>query len=439
MTADEIDATNPYPNKITPSLPLTRKELYVLVWSEPMLKVAARYGVSSSYMARVCASLNVPRPERGYWAKLAVGKAPQVPPLPDARPGDDLVWSRNGQHVRMEKPLPQPPSPNTKRRRVLSKTQPDEHALIVGAKSHFEGGRLSYETNYLKPYKRLLVDLIVSRLGLDKALSFANNLFSHFERYGYSVVFAPTGEQFRRAEVDEHEVPGKSRGWNNLWSPGRCTVVYLGTVAIGLTIIEMSEEVEARYVDGEYIREEEYIGPKRGRRFDRTWTTRKNFASGRLRLQAYSPYPRTQWVKRWQETKGRDLDSEIKVIIKELEQAAIDIARLVEEAERKAAIERQRWEAEQEKWRREQAERRAAEALKESKAELLRIVDRWVESNHIERFFQDIERRAATLSETEKLRLFERVKIARELAGSTDAFDHFLKWRSPDERYNTER
>ena len=45
---------------------ISRKALYEMVWSEPMLKVAARFGVSSSYMARVCTVLNVPRPERGY-------------------------------------------------------------------------------------------------------------------------------------------------------------------------------------------------------------------------------------------------------------------------------------------------------------------------------------------------------------------------------------
>ena len=36
---------------------LTREALYELVWSEPMLKVAAQFGVSSSYMARVCTLL----------------------------------------------------------------------------------------------------------------------------------------------------------------------------------------------------------------------------------------------------------------------------------------------------------------------------------------------------------------------------------------------
>lgn len=70
--------------------PITRQALYELVWAEPMLKVAARFGVSASYMARVCTALNVPRPERGYWAKLAFGKAPAQPPLPEPGPGDLL-------------------------------------------------------------------------------------------------------------------------------------------------------------------------------------------------------------------------------------------------------------------------------------------------------------------------------------------------------------
>jgi hypothetical protein len=70
--------------------PVSREQLYAEVWAEPMTKVALKYKVSSSFMARVCTWLNVPRPERGYWAKLAVGKMSKQPPLPEAEPGDDL-------------------------------------------------------------------------------------------------------------------------------------------------------------------------------------------------------------------------------------------------------------------------------------------------------------------------------------------------------------
>lgn len=75
---------------------VSREQLYELVWSMPMTKVAEKFSVSGSYMARVCLVLRVPRPERGYWAKLEVGKAPARPGLPEAQPGDQLMWSQDG-------------------------------------------------------------------------------------------------------------------------------------------------------------------------------------------------------------------------------------------------------------------------------------------------------------------------------------------------------
>src|ERR1700676_5276646 len=85
---------------------VTREELYALVWAEPMLKLASTFEVSSSYMARVCTLMNVPRPERGYWAKLAVGKATAKPPFPAIRPGDQAVWNRSGTFEVISRPLP---------------------------------------------------------------------------------------------------------------------------------------------------------------------------------------------------------------------------------------------------------------------------------------------------------------------------------------------
>lgn len=278
------------------STPVTREMLYELVWSEPMLKVAPRYGVSSSYLARICALLNVPRPQPGYWNKLTVGKAPEKPDLPDARPGDELVWSRDRDQLNVKRPLPRPPAITRRRRLKLIEPRPDEHPLIKGAKALFESGRLSHGSNYLKPAKKLLVDLTVSKTGLGKALSFANQLYLSFESCGHRVVIAPQGEHLHRVEVDEREVQDRRQRYSDLWSPLRCTVVYIGTVAFGLSIIEMSEEEVVRYVNGELVRESEYVAPK-CRRYvpDHTWTTTREFPTGRLCLQAYSPYHRATW------------------------------------------------------------------------------------------------------------------------------------------------
>jgi len=53
---------------------LSRNELYDQVWEEPMVKVAARYGLSDVGLAKTCKRHKIPIPGRGYWAKKANGK-----------------------------------------------------------------------------------------------------------------------------------------------------------------------------------------------------------------------------------------------------------------------------------------------------------------------------------------------------------------------------
>lgn len=61
---------------------VSREELYQLVWSKPLSKLAAELGVSGAAIGDRCRRLGVPRPTQGYWAKLAVGHSIRVPPLP---------------------------------------------------------------------------------------------------------------------------------------------------------------------------------------------------------------------------------------------------------------------------------------------------------------------------------------------------------------------
>src|SRR5207244_1268076 len=136
MTIDTV--TGPAVEKREDEVQLSREALYELVWSQPMLKVATRCGVSSSYMARICTLLNVPRPERGYWAKLAVGKAPAAPALPEARPGDQLAWSPGAGTVTAVRPLPRAPTAARKRWSKPTTPRLDEHPLVMGAKALFE-------------------------------------------------------------------------------------------------------------------------------------------------------------------------------------------------------------------------------------------------------------------------------------------------------------
>ena len=113
---------------------VSRETLYAEIWAEPMTTVAARYGVSSSFLARVCTDLAVPRPPRGYWAKLAVGQRATKPALPSAGPGDRLEWARGQGPSRQRRELPVAPAQRSRRRRG-GRVQPDApHPLVVDAR-----------------------------------------------------------------------------------------------------------------------------------------------------------------------------------------------------------------------------------------------------------------------------------------------------------------
>jgi|SRR5437899_6854957 len=53
---------------------LTRKAPCELVWSEPMMTLSARFGISDVALKKTCARTGIPTPERGYWAKKEAGK-----------------------------------------------------------------------------------------------------------------------------------------------------------------------------------------------------------------------------------------------------------------------------------------------------------------------------------------------------------------------------
>ena len=416
----------------------SREELYELVWSEPMIRVGERFGVSGSYMARVCAVLNVPRPERGYWAKLAVGKAPAQVPLPKARPGDQLTWTKDGdlrsQPMPRQAPLPRPPKTPIR----IPRSQ--IHGLIRGAKAHFENSRPTDEGAYLKPYKKLLVDVTISQTCLDRALNIANDLFNAFESAGHRVVIAPSDERLSRATVEEREVQSTKRDYyyqSRLWSPYRPTVVYVGSVAVGLAIVEMSENVLLRYVRGEYVREADYVPPRSSRyAIDHTWTTTRELPSGRIRIIAYSPYHRVDWSTAWQETKRTTLGSSIKSIVKSVEEAAIELVEKLEEAERKAEVERQEWLAAEERRRKTEDRRCVEQSVRDSRDHLEQVIQQWSNVVDIERFLAGVEKQAGELPDTEQSQVKERLQLARRFLGTQDPLAFFLSWKTPVERYS---
>ena len=64
---------------------LTRRELYDMVWDEPMSAVADRLHVSGNGLAKLCDRLDVPRPPPTYWTSARARRCARLPlpPAPD--------------------------------------------------------------------------------------------------------------------------------------------------------------------------------------------------------------------------------------------------------------------------------------------------------------------------------------------------------------------
>src|SRR5690606_5247681 len=314
-----------------------------------MLRVAERFGVSSTLMAQVCRRLDVPRPSRGHWAKPSHGKHSPQPPLPPIGPGVPLGW-RRGEKLASRSPLPKPPA--RRPRRIAQEGAGDGlHSVLVGAAEVFASGRL-IEQDFLKPGKRQLADVVVSKGMLGAAFAVFNELLHGLEQDGYPVMLAPKDRTYWRSAVDERESPGKlvNRRHPALWSPSRPTLVFVGTVAIGLTLAELTETKEARRVGDQYLPldQAEKYRPRSGWP-QWSWTIPHAFATGRLCLQVYSPYPGTHWIHRWVERKSGELRQWITRIIRDIAKAAPRIASLVEDSEREAEKRRREWELERQR------------------------------------------------------------------------------------------
>ncbi|MGN6177539.1 MAG: hypothetical protein ACTHNW_00045 [Mucilaginibacter sp.] len=70
---------------------LTRRQLYDLIWSEPMLTLAKKYNISDVGLRKMCIRLNIPLPETGYWNKVKVGKKVNIKPFIEQEGGEQTV------------------------------------------------------------------------------------------------------------------------------------------------------------------------------------------------------------------------------------------------------------------------------------------------------------------------------------------------------------
>lgn len=336
---------------------LTRTELYGLVWSEPITKIAKRLGISDVGLAKACRRAGIPVPERGYWAKSQHGKKVQRKPLPPTK-SDEL------ETIIIAPPEPKPPAPKLElppdvQRQVeqegipahrihVAKTLSNPHP-IIGAWLEEERRSQAWDRG-LSPVlnlpRRYATPLEKRRLRI------LSTLFKELEKRGYKM----TAEATNKYEV--------------------CACQGHEKIEFGLTERQRQRRVD---LTKEEKREPYYHG--------RTWKQVRE-ATGELVFRIRSlQYSNTQ--AEWRETPDRALDDQLNDIIVGFVVAneLLHRRRLErQEAERRYA------EAERERWKQE--ERRQAEEKRVQ--ELLQRVTAWRQAAEIRAYVQAVRTAAGT-------------------------------------------
>lgn len=169
-------------------------------------------------------------------------------------------------------------------------------------------------------------------------------------------------------------------------------MVFLKSDVFGLALYESSSSVEVQRADGTDV-PVEHLTPTHLRWMQRTYTrsTAHHFSTGRLTLRAFAADRSMTWQQEWAEKKPGELPHRFQTIRRILVEAVPAIA-LMEKACLEAEEREREWAILKAQRDREERERREKEAYKESREQLLAIVDRWALARRIEDFFQDLER-----------------------------------------------
>ena len=97
--------TRPMPHEVKRSggHVLKREQIHAEIWKESATRVAARYGISGSMLARICTKLQIPRPARGYWARRQSWRTKHIQPLPAWSSEDCDYWVVNPIKVKAQR------------------------------------------------------------------------------------------------------------------------------------------------------------------------------------------------------------------------------------------------------------------------------------------------------------------------------------------------
>ena len=175
---------------------LKREELYKMVWSEPVSKLARGYGLSDRGLGKICKRLEIPVPGRGYWQMKKKGLKMPVPPL---RPTKKINATGTYIHGK-SKPqrdgeedhetcdlITAEKMPENKITVPLSLDSP--HDLIVMTQRSLIGAKVDAR-GLKQPRARGCLDIHVGQDSIDRAMLIMDTLVKALETRGFDISVA---------------------------------------------------------------------------------------------------------------------------------------------------------------------------------------------------------------------------------------------------------
>jgi hypothetical protein len=277
----------------------TRQELYDLVWSTPMVKLAKDFGLSDVGLRKTCVKHGIPTPPLGYWAKLNFGKPVKKTPLgppaegvrdrvlvsvfPAAEVPDEVAQAATSARDRVQAPIVVPNEPPARfhplaeaLRRAMRSAKPDDEGFLrVGGSG--------------------VLGTAISQANRDRAIFLVDTLFKALES---------ASQQIKATDGGIHAIVD-----------GEGMVLRLRETKGKAAHQPTKSEMKAK-ADWEEQRRKWPSIYDRDRQHWRTWD---NFPSGRLSLTLTDPL-RSQWesghlLGRWHDRKARSLESYLYEIV----------------------------------------------------------------------------------------------------------------------------
>jgi hypothetical protein len=173
------------------------------LWKTPATKLAKQFGLSDVGLAKICKRHAVPRPPRGYWARLAHGQRVRQTPLPkldDAAPNEIQIFRQSFFNETVPGPI-SADQPKT----VVPEALSDPHMLVKQTRTFLRSTKRG-EDGIVHPDRKVCLNVRVAPATLGRGLLIVDSLLKKWEELGGSVSLGLKGNEpatlLRFGEVD---------------------------------------------------------------------------------------------------------------------------------------------------------------------------------------------------------------------------------------------